>query len=155
MKKYLPLAGWIFVFEVVSALIGQATRAEVDGWYQALTKPPLNPPDWIFPIMWTILYALIAAAGWSVWRERAQPKAQPLLILFAAYMALNWSWSFVFFNAHQMLLGFIWIVALNLIAVVFILKAWDRVRIAAYLMIPPLMWTLFASYLNGGVYILN
>lgn len=155
MKKYFGLALLIGIFEAISYLIGSATQSSVDGWYGTLTPPPLTPPDIAFPVMWTMLYALIAAAGWFTWRGRNEPGGRTLLILFAVYMALNWSWSFVFFGAHQLLAGFIWILALDAVAMLFIVRAWKTLRPAALLMIPPLLWTLFAAYLNGGYRWLN
>lgn len=161
MKKYLSLALWILVFEAVSYSIGMATQSGVDGWYASLTPPPMTPPNIVFPIMWSTLYALIAATGWTVWRHR---KAQNyrndsarkgLLPLYAVYMAMNWSWSFIFFGAQELLIGFIWIVVMDILALVFIAKAWGRLRVAAYLMIPPTLWTFYAAYLNGGYWLLN
>ncbi len=155
LNKYASLALWILVFEAVSFLIGQATQPGVDGWYAGLTPPPLSPPNIAFPVMWTILYALIAAAGWTLWRNRDGQGVKTLLFLFAGYMALNWSWSFVFFGAHMLLAGFLWIAALNILALAFIYKAWTSCRPAAYFMIPPTLWTSFAMYLNGGYWWLN
>lgn len=155
MNKYLTLPLWIIAFEAVSYLIGTANQPSVDGWYGSLTPPPLTPPNLAFPVMWTILYALIAAAGWHIWRGRNEPGGRALLVLFALYMALNWSWSFVFFGAHLLLAGFLWILALNAVAALFIVRAWKPLRPAALLMVPPLLWTLFAAYLNGGYWWLN
>lgn len=155
MKKYAWLAVWILVFETVSFLIGTATQGSVDGWYASLTPPPFTPPNLAFPIMWSILYALIAATGWTLWRRRRSSAGQFLLLLFAIYMVLNWSWSFVFFGAHKLLIGFIWIILLNLVALLLIRKAWGKIRAAALLMIPPTAWTLYAAYLNGGYWWLN
>lgn len=149
--KYVYLALWVFIFEAVSATIGMITQNDVDGWYASLTPPPLVPPNIVFPIMWTMLYALIAAAGWSLWQTRDRK----LLALFGLYMALNWSWSFIFFSAHMLLGGFLWILALNAVAVALIVLSWQRARLAAWLMIPPLAWTCFAAYLNGGYWWLN
>ena len=63
MKNYLLLALWVVVFEIISASIGYATQPQVDGWYAALERPWFTPPNLAFPIMWTLLYALIGAAG--------------------------------------------------------------------------------------------
>lgn len=155
MKKYLSLALWILVFEAVSYTIGMATQNGVDGWYASLTPPPMTPPNIAFPIMWSLLYSLIAAAGWTAWRGRSDSARKGLLPLYAVYMAMNWSWSFIFFGAQQLLIGFIWIVVMDVLALVFIAKAWGRLRVAAYLMIPPTLWTIYAAYLNGGYWILN
>ncbi|MFN7113011.1 MAG: TspO/MBR family protein [Alphaproteobacteria bacterium] len=147
---------WIAVFEAVAAAIGYATRPEVDGWYAALERPWFTPPNSIFPVMWTLLYAMIAAAGFYIWRARqADAGGRQRLGLFAVYMALNWSWSFVFFSAGQLLIGFIWILVMNLVSVILIVKAWHPLRRAALLLIPPLLWTSFAALLSGAFWWLN
>ena len=156
MKKYGSLVLWILVFEAMSYAIGMATQSHVDNWYRTLTPPPLTPPNLLFPIMWTTLYALIAATGWTLWTRRAQtPDGKRLLALFAVYMALNWSWSFIFFSAHQLFIGLAWIIVMNVIALVLIAKTWKGMRSTALLMIPPTLWTCFAAYLNSGYWWLN
>ncbi len=155
MNKYISLVGFVLVFETVSYFIGEATRAEVDGWYRTLVKPPLNPPDIVFPIMWTLLYGLIAGTGWVLWRNRTMASGKQRLQIFAAYMAFNWSWTFVFFSAHQILAGLIWIFIINLLSIAIIVKSWNGPKHAALLMIPPTAWTFFAMYLNGGIWWLN
>ncbi|MBU0799816.1 MAG: tryptophan-rich sensory protein [Alphaproteobacteria bacterium] len=155
MKKYISLILFIIIFEAVSYTIGMRTQDAIDGWYAALTKPPLTPPNIVFPIMWTTLYALIAGAGWVLWRRRAEPDGVALLALFAAYMALNWSWSFVFFGAQSLLTGLIWIAVMNVIAVMLIWRSAREARPATLLMIPPTLWTMFAMYLNAGLLWLN
>lgn len=152
--KYVSLFLWIAVFEAISMALGLETRNNIPGWYATLERPPLVPPNYIFPIMWTILYALIAATGWHLWRTRTTtPKILP--ILFVAYMALNWSWTHVFFGMHLLLAGLIWIAAMNAIAIVFIKLSWKDCPLASKLMIAPTLWTFFAMYLNAGYWYLN
>ncbi len=151
----ISLLLWIFTFEAVSFAIGMATQGDVDGWYASLHRPPLTPPNIAFPIMWSILYALIASAGYMIWRMPRGPERQRLLVLFAAYMALNWSWTFIFFTLHWMGFGLLWILALDAIAVAIILTGLKHRRPAALLMIPPTLWTCFAAYLNAGYWLLN
>lgn len=155
MQKYIPLLGWILVFEVVSILIGLATQPGVDVWYAGLVRPSFTPPNIAFPIMWTILYAMIAASGYAIWQARNTAGGQRRWVAFVMYMAFNWSWSFVFFTLHQLLIGFIWIVVINVLAVLVIILCWRDVRRAAVLMIPPLAWTSFAAVLNGAYWWLN
>lgn len=155
MKKHIPLLCWIIAFEAVSVLIGLGTQSGVEGWYAGLVQPSFAPPNIAFPIMWSILYAMIAAAGYDIWQARGQAGGTLRLNLFIAYMALNWSWSFVFFTLHQLFIGFIWIVAIDVLAVAVIATSWQALRRAAVLMMPPLCWTLFAAVLNGAYWWLN
>ena len=155
MKKYVSLLIWILGFEVVSAAIGMLTQDGVSGWYKTLQAPPLVPPDFVFPVVWTTLYALIAVAGWRIWQMPAGADKRGLQKAFIVYMAMNWSWSFIFFSAHMMLTGFLWILAMNVLTLWIILTAWKSEPLAAKLLIPLLLWTSFAAYLNGGYWYLN
>ena len=155
MQKYAPLLGWIVVFELVSILIGLGTQSGVDGWYAGLVRPSFTPPNIAFPVMWSILYALIAASGYYIWQARNMGGGQRRWVAFVLYMAFNWSWSFVFFTLHQLLIGFVWIVLINILAVLVIVVCWRDVRRAALLMIPSLAWTSFAAVLNGAYWWLN
>ena len=137
-------------------LIGRSTQAEIDTWYATLQPPPLTPPNLLFPIMWTLLYALIASAGWFIWTKRnTSENGKTLLALFVVYMALNWSWTYIFFTQHWMGLGFVWLMAHNAIALTLILSAWKPLKQAALLLIPAFCWTCFAAYLNAGYWLLN
>jgi len=155
MQKHILLLCWIIVFEAVSVLIGLGTQSSVDGWYAGLTQPSFTPPNIAFPMMWSILYAMIAVAGYDIWQARRAAGGMLRLQIFVVYMALNWSWSFVFFTLHQLLAGFIWIVAMDVLAIAVIVTAWRDLRRAALLMILPLGWTLFAAALNGAYWWLN
>lgn len=155
-KQVLGLALWICVFEAVSAGIGFLTRPQIDGWYAALARPWFAPPNFVFPVVWTLLYAMIAAAGFYIWRARqTDAQGRRRLAVFALYMALNWSWSFVFFSAQQLLIGFIWILVMNAVSIVLIVQSWRPLRPAALLLIPPLLWTSFAALLSGAFWWLN
>jgi tryptophan-rich sensory protein len=155
MKKIIIPALWVVAFECVSFLIGMATQGDVNAWYKQLAHPPLTPPDWVFPVAWGTLYALIALAGAVLWNNRRAPGGKILLGLFAAYMILNWSWSFVFFGLHAVAAALIWIALMNILSLSILLRARHHARAATLLMIPPTLWTIFAMYLNAGVLVLN
>ncbi|NCT40095.1 MAG: tryptophan-rich sensory protein [Alphaproteobacteria bacterium] len=154
MKKFIPPLLWIIGFQAISGLIGFATAANM-GWYRTLEKAPLNPPDLAFPIVWTTLYVLLALAGWLVWTKRNDDGFALAFRLYWVQMLLNWGWSFVFFAAHLVVIGFFWIVALDLAMIAFIIVAWNKSRIAALLVLPTVIWGSFAAYLNVMIWILN
>ena len=155
MKKYLSLILLILAFEAISGGIGHYNMNSVKDWYAHLNKPSFSPPNWVFPVVWSTLYAMIATAGWFIWRMPQSAARKKLKILFGSYMALSWGWSFVFFTAKAMLAGLYWILAYDLVAVLLIMNAWKSKRIVAYLMLPALAWTLFAAYLNYAYWDLN
>jgi tryptophan-rich sensory protein len=152
MNSYIKLAFWIIGYLAVSFTIGQMTQGGMQDWYQNLEKPSFNPPNYIFPIVWTILYIMTATAGWNLWRVNAD---KSLKIIFVVYTLMNWAWTPIFFGAHQIMLGFIWIIALSLVNLAFIIKAWQPARLSAILVIPLLAWTSFASLLSYQIWALN
>ncbi|HCK32187.1 MAG: tryptophan-rich sensory protein [Micavibrio sp.] len=144
-----PLA-WIIAFLGISYFIGQVTQANM-AWYADLPKSPLNPPRIAFPIAWTSLYIMLAVAGSLIFRAKGEGISKHKK-LFAVYMLMNWAWSFIFFGAHMVTLGFVWIVLSALVLGVLILCLWrGSKKIAALLCIPTLCWSLFAAYLNGYI----
>ena len=121
-------------------------------WYAALEKPSFNPPNWVFGPAWTVLYVLIAIAGWRVWnRDR---NGVPMK-LWWGQLALNFLWSPVFFSAHLIGLALLIISALLVVILAFIASGWNRDRVAAMLFVPYAAWVAFASMLNGAIFILN
>lgn len=141
-----------FVLVVVGGglLVGFFTAPGL--WYEALTKPSFNPPNWLFGPVWIILYVLIAIAGWRVWqRERTGVPIK----LWWLQLLLNFLWSPVFFALHQV--GFALVVILALLATVlaFIAATWNLDRFAAWLFVPYAAWVAFASLLNGSIWALN
>jgi translocator protein len=143
----------LFVLAVaVTASAGGVFRP--DEWYRALSKPDWTPPDWAFPVVWTTLYLLLATASWLVWRK-AGWGAKGTFGLFALNLALNASWSFVFFGQRQ--IGWALVVALGLLASTAAL-AWTygRVRpIAGAMIAPYVAWVSVAVALNGTILAMN
>ncbi len=130
--------------------IGYATAP--GEWYGGLVKPAFNPTGWVFAPVWSVLYVLIAIAGWRVWRKGAAGSAMKLWWL---QLALNFLWSPVFFAAHQIGLAF-GIILLMLAAIIaFIALAWREERAAAWLFVPYAAWVAFAAVLNGAIFALN
>jgi translocator protein len=142
----------LFLILVVGggALIG--TVSTPGPWYETLTKPSFNPPNWVFAPVWTMLYVLIAIAGWLAWRQDATGS---LIKLWVVQMVLNFAWSPAFFVAHNIGLALAIILALLCSIVGFISVAWPRQRAAAYLFMPYLAWVGFATLLNLSLFILN
>lgn len=153
MKKLIIPVLWVVVYQAVSAYLGIMTTAQIDTWYNALNKPALMPPNYLFGIVWPVLYILIALTGYFSWKNR---KATPLIwFLFIAYTLFNWAWSPIFFGAHMVFTGLICIILVNATNLAIIVKSWKGNRKIAYLMIPPIFWTLFATYLNYMIWALN
>jgi benzodiazapine receptor len=131
-----------------------ATAPALGKWYAGLVKPPWNPPNWIFGPVWTTLYAMMAVAAWLVWR-RGGPRRLPALILFGVQLALNVSWSWLFFGLRQPGLALVEILllwlAIGATAWAFGRHSWP----AALLLLPYFLWVSFAAVLNWALWRLN
>jgi translocator protein len=152
LKKWLVLAGFIIVCLAVGAIGGAVTAQAVIEWYPTLNKPSWNPPSWLFAPVWTILYVMMAAAAWLVWK---QGNSRTALILWGSQLALNLAWSFLFFGARSPGLGLIEIMFMwtAIAATIFLFS--QKSRVAAFLMLPYLCWVSFAAALNAAIYMLN
>ncbi len=131
------------------------TRSGIER-YAELTKPPLSPPAWLFPIVWTVLYVLMGIASYLVLTSQAPKEAiNRALKVYLAQLFLNFVWPLLFFNLSAYLFAFVWLVLLWLM-IVGMLILFDRIsKPASYLITPYLLWVTFAAYLNLSVYALN
>ncbi len=122
-----------------------------DPWYRALSKPSWTPPDRLFPIAWTLLYLMIAIAGWLTW-ETAYESRNLLLGLWGAQLVANAVWSYIFFGRKEIALAFFDIAVLWLLIAAFILLGWDVNQRASLLFVPYLIWVTYAGALNASIW---
>ncbi|OYU34248.1 TspO/MBR family protein [Novosphingobium sp. PASSN1] len=128
---------------------------ETNAWFQTLTLPAAQPPGPVFGIAWSILYTLLAVSAAIVWGHRHQPGGRRALTLFAIGMLVNFTWSPTFFRLH-LILPALGIIAVMLIVALATTFAYARVnRLAAWLMVPYLVWLSFALSLNARIWVLN
>ncbi len=152
---------WVsFILFILLCLIVQIvgsvwTKETVSTWYPYLVKPSWTPPAWVFGPVWSLLYIMIALSGWFIYRAKYSQNRTVALILFGAQLSLNFIWSFLFFSLRSPLLGLIDIVLLSILIILTIIKAWPVSRLASLLLIPYLLWVLYATSLNGGIWLLN
>lgn len=119
-------------------------------------KPPLSPPDWLFPIVWTILYTLMGIASYLVIQaNNSIHDATSALQPYGIQLALNFLWTIVFFNLKWYFVAFLVIIALWIFIYLTIQAFYKESKYAAYAMIPYLIWVTFAAYLNLGIWLLN
>jgi len=125
-------------------------------WYDGLIKSFLNPPGFVFGIIWPILYLMLAIAFYLVIKDKNGKKLlNPVTILFGAHLILNGLWSFIFFGAHLPILGAINIALLITVSIIMQRKFAAINRFAGYLIIPYIAWLCFALYLNTSIIFLN
>jgi len=138
-----------------AALGGYFTSTSVGTWYQEIAKPSWNPPDWIFTPVWLTLFAMMGVAAWLVSRAGAWQDIRWALIVFGVQLALNATWSGIFFGARNPGLAFAEILLLWLGIAATIALFWTHSKLAATLLVPYLAWTTFAVWLNFAVWRLN
>ena len=145
---------WLTFFLVLTIggglLIGFLTRP--GEWYVRLSKPWFTPPNRVFAPVWTLLYILIAIAGWRTFTR--DPLGVPIT-LWAIALALNFSWSPIFFRLHRPLTALFVIQALLATVIAFIALSWSRDAVSALLFVPYAAWISFAAILNAGIWRLN
>lgn len=124
--------------------------------FAMLEKPPLSPPGWLFPIVWTILYILMGIASYLIVTSEADAKAVArAMTVYGAQLTVNFFWSILFFNLSLYLSSLVWLVILWILILITILLFGKISKMAAYLLVPYLVWVTFAGYLNAGVWLLN
>lgn len=122
--------------------------------YLALNKPPLSPPSFLFPIVWTILYILLGISSYIIY-ESETPEKNKALRLYFIQLFFNFFWSIFFFGFSMYFFAFLWLLVLIILIVLMIYQFHKISPVAAYLQIPYLIWCLFAAYLNFMIYQLN
>ena len=124
--------------------------------FQSLNQPPLSPPGWLFPVVWTILYALMGIASYLIYTSDA-PKSDKVLALglYGFQLFFNFFWSIIFFNLEKYLFAFIWLIVLWMLIIMTTVVFRTISKPAARLMIPYILWVTFAGYLNLAIYLLN
>ena len=124
--------------------------------FAMLNKPPLSPPGWVFPIVWTILYLLMGIASYLVLTAgKDSQETGRALIFYAVQLAVNFFWPILFFTFGLYAASFIWLVLLWVLIVTVIYLFGEISQSSAYLLVPYLLWVTFAGYLNLGVWLLN
>lgn len=156
MNKTLQLLASIGLAQLAGILGAFATSSSVQTWYPELTKPWFTPPDWLFGPAWITLYTLMGIAAWLIYRkDRSKKPVRTALWIYAGQLALNAAWSPAFFGLRSPTLGLLVIVPL-LAAITATIAAFRRVsRLAAALLVPYLLWVLYATALNFEIWRLN
>ena len=152
IKSY---AIWIALSEAVGILSAVLSRERMEAFPTAIKQPPLSPPAIVFPIVWTLLYALMGISAAKIYAAPASKARSTGLNLFIAQLILNFFWSLIFFNAQSYGFAFLWLLLLWGLVLGMILSFRKSDPLAANLQIPYLLWLTFAAYLNLGVWYLN
>lgn len=121
-------------------------------WFENLDKPVFYPPSYLFGVVWTILYVMIATAGWLAWRNGGGTRTTGP---WGIQLALNLGWTLLFFAAQQPLWALVSIVVLLGVTIWTATVMWPYSHTASYLFVPYVLWVAFATVLNGAIVALN
>lgn len=162
MKNIFKLIIAIAVCEMAGVIGSVFTIPSITGWYAGVVKPALNPPAWVFGPVWTMLYALMGVSAWLVWmkldsdsRVGVTKKIKIALSIFFGQLVLNVFWSIIFFGLHSpggalVEIAFLWLAILATI-----IEFYKISKLAAWLLVPYILWVSFALYLNYAIWLLN
>ena len=146
---------WILLSEAIGLLSGILSRAGTASFRTTVQQPPLSPPAALFPIVWTILYALMGISAARISLTSPSTIRSRSLNIFIIQLVVNFFWSLIFFNAKAYGFSFLWLLLLwgLVFGIILLFRQIDSV--AAALQIPYLLWLTFAAYLSYGVWKLN
>ncbi len=132
------------------------TFDSISDWYVTLEKPAFAPPNWIFGPVWITLYFLMGLSLYIVWKDELKSKTRnAFFVVFGIQLILNALWSFLFFGLRSPFLGLLDIILLDIMVIVTIIYAKSISKLAMILLIPYLIWIVFASYLNYVIFLVN
>ena len=140
---------------IVGALSGIISRGGMEA-FSALEKPPLSPPGWLFPVVWTILYVLMGVASYFVLKSDSEwSEVKPAIAVYALQLVFNFFWSIIFFSLGAFEIAFAWLCVLLALIVITNVRFWRINKWAGILMLPYIAWVTFAGYLNYAIAYLN
>jgi len=152
MKKNILINLFYLFFPLlIGSIVGLLISGNID--YNNLTKPPLSPPSWLFPVIWSIIYLLMGISYFILKKNNDTNKK--ISYIYYLQLFVNALWSIIFFVFEWRFFAIIWIIILDLLVIYMIYLFFQKNKISAYLNVLYLVWILFATYLTIGIYLLN
>ena len=156
----MKLNKWLLIKCIIIPLAVGALAGILSGGgmrkFAELNKPPLSPPGWLFPVVWTVLYLLMGISSYLICTSGAEKKEiTEAITLYFYQLVVNFLWPIFFFNFGWYLFSFFWLLLLWVMIVLLIKRFGQISKSAAYLLVPYLLWVSFAGYLNLGIWWLN
>lgn len=151
LNKFKTYFKAILIPVLVGGIVGFLISGSID--YNSLEKPFLSPPSITFPIVWTILYILMGIS-YAILESNSLVNSK-INSIYYLQLFFNALWPIAFFLLKWRLFAFIWIIILVVLIIIMIARFYEKQKTAAWLQVPYLLWALFATYLNFGVYLLN
>lgn len=154
--KFFKLIFALLICQAAGGIGSLFTIPAIDSWYADLNKPSFNPPNWLFSPVWITLFVLMGIALYLVLvKDLSQEKVKTALFLFFTQLTFNTLWSVLFFGLKSPLFGFIEIILLIILVLATIFQFVKISKPAALLLVPYLLWIIFAAFLNFSIWQLN
>ena len=152
-NKFISFVLFFFITFSASFVGRQVTISSKEPWYSQLIKSNYNPPDWIFAPIWLTLYLMMTIAIWLFWHSKKRD--MNTIYIYFIHIVINTTWSIVFFGLHQIFLALVALIVL-IFLIIILIQRFKRVNLLSYyLMIPYLLWTIYALFLNFNLMVLN
>lgn len=152
MKKIGGILGWIIICSLPGIF---GAQFEPGTWYELLQKPAWTPPNWLFPVVWPVLYILMGISAWLLWQKKKVSIYGTEFTWFFMQLLLNALWPWIFFGMHFIATALAEIFLLWIAIAFTVLLFWSRDRLAGILLLPYLLWTSYAAALNFAIWQLN
>ena len=152
-KKILKVGLFIAIPLLIGGLSSLITMGNMQ-LFDSINKPPLAPPKWLFPVVWTILYIMMGIASYFLYKADSE-EGREALVLYGIQLFFNFWWSIIFFNLKAYWFAAIWLFTMWIIILILLIKS-KKIDVRSFwLLLPYFLWTTFAFYLNVGIAILN
>ena len=151
ISKYI----FYFITPLIVGFISSTLTSNYRNFYKTLIKPPLAPPGYLFGIVWTILFILIGTSYFLLKYKTEGIDISDADFFYYLQLIINFFWSIFFFKNQALTFSFIWLVFLLVVVIITFLKFYRINKTSGYLLIPYILWIIFAGYLNLSIAILN
>jgi len=155
LKNYVKLIISILIPLIIGFSGSFFTRGSISSWYVTIHKPSFNPPNWIFALVWTIMYIIIGFSFYFTWIKLPISQFKSQFYIFVIQLLLNFLWSVLFFGLKNPIAALADILLLWLSILLLIIAFYHISEISSYLLIPYLLWVTFASVLNYSIINMN
>lgn len=152
--NWFQLLAIVLITELIG-LLGNLFSGNSGQIYTSFVKPPLSPPGWLFGVIWPVLYLLMGIAAYIIYQTPETPERKKAITLYWVQLIVNFLWPIVFFRFQWYWASVVVILLLDILVFMTTIRFYNIKKVAGYLMVPYLLWILFATYLNVGIAVLN
>ena len=153
--QYFRLIASLIICQLAGFVGSFFTTPAIPGWYAALEKPIINPPNWIFAPVWIFLYLLMGITLYILWQNLPKTEARTAMVFFAIQLVLNMLWSVIFFGLRLPMVAFMEIIILWIFILLTMIKSSKVSKTTVFLLLPYILWVSFAAILNLFLWRLN